>query len=984
MLFRQSAVRELTRETVTEAWDVMPEDIMAVFLGSGALAAGFDATGMQGLNFRIGQYPDTASVTHPDMLIRDNLHLYHSDALSRHYRQRREPPGPTRPDWVPMPLGWLDYIVEIDGRAYDTAAIKRHARDWRRTFTPRTGLAETSFTLAGVRLRWRCDIAPDAGAFDFAFDAEADRPVDLALTVRCHQTLRDGQPLASGGLDTTVADEHVRRSWRASTETSTEVVHRPVTITWTLACADEARGAEADDRIELRWAGQGQNLGTGIRVVCGSDRTDTHTEEYAAEQVRLLRDRGIEAALDSAATAWSGFADEGLDFEIGDPEKELLTLQQQYLLRAGQSWFNGLFSGNLWSQRFHGRTYWDAFFMADGMLRTGRVEQVRQFADWLVRTMRPDGRPHMWMTHWDGTPGTLGDTAAWFVNLNFANVQIRLYEHTHDSEDLKERAFPYLHRVAAFILDEVLGRDGEGWTLVGQTAHDVGQGDREAAKQRGVLALTAAVLGRCADYGEALGHDDQTVRTCREIADYFRDHPIDLSEPGMWDMRIPYMGDVEPFADMAGWWRYVYDYFEHLPAATYHLMPWWAASSATSLSIAGGLELEANAGATELALRCQDDATDYVCGAGYFNERLYEMQTGGFAPFLPASGAWLSSIGAMLAQGSTWDNVVNVGVNLPRRWRYQRLTYRGVTTFNGARVSGRYDPYRHAFTVDVNRDAVLRVRIPGRMEGEPARVECDGGAVADFDVEADECVRFAVTAGRHEVSVTRDLERKTDVIVVEPFFHGKELVKLAEDAGQSVRWLRDYATLKDVKDRAKVIVVNVSWVALPGEVVAELRSAAEAGAAIVGMCHAGMPDQDRAFGELVGVDAKPTEPWQFTETDRTYRLTDAGRERLVGVPDELQLPATQVYAADPADDVDVLAVDHTQGDAPAVTRRPVGRGSVWWLAPGNQSSNRRRSGNVTRRTILYGDSTANYADRGWLSCPDFQTLFQAVISAAKQ
>jgi hypothetical protein len=226
------------------------------------------------------------------------------------------------------------------------------------------------------------------------------------------------------------------------------------------------------------------------------------------------------------------------------------------------------------------------------------------------------------------------------------------------------------------------------------------------------------------------------------------------------------------------------------------------------------------------------------------------------------------------------------------------------------------------------------------------------------------------------------MNRPSDVLVVEPFSHGKQLVELAEMEGHTVRWLRDYAALDKLLSDTKVIIFNVSWVATPGEIVAQLHHAARNGKAVVGMCHSGIPDQDRHFGELTGVNATPTEPWQFTETQRVYQLTDRGRRVLRGLPEPMHLPATQIYTAEPADDVQVLVTDRSTDNVPAVTRRTVGQGSVWWMAPGNQSSNRQPAGNITRRTILYGDSTANYAERNWLTNEDFQRLFRSVINAA--
>ena len=75
MLFRQSSVSELTRDTVLERSERVRRDIYPLLLGSGVFTLATDATGMQGLNSRIPQYRESYSFEHNGFLIENNLRV---------------------------------------------------------------------------------------------------------------------------------------------------------------------------------------------------------------------------------------------------------------------------------------------------------------------------------------------------------------------------------------------------------------------------------------------------------------------------------------------------------------------------------------------------------------------------------------------------------------------------------------------------------------------------------------------------------------------------------------------------------------------------------------------------------------------------------------------------------------------------------------------------------------------------------------------
>jgi hypothetical protein len=133
VIFRHSAVTALTRETVTEEAARLPVDIHPALVGTGRLGLALDATGLQGLNTFIGHHPDGHSLEHTGWLSEKHLHLYRDRALSLHYAQAVDRGlGFNNPDkgyFSLLPLGWLEYDIEIDGHRYDTTALRRDARD---------------------------------------------------------------------------------------------------------------------------------------------------------------------------------------------------------------------------------------------------------------------------------------------------------------------------------------------------------------------------------------------------------------------------------------------------------------------------------------------------------------------------------------------------------------------------------------------------------------------------------------------------------------------------------------------------------------------------------------------------------------------------------------------------------------------------------------------------------------------------------------
>ncbi len=973
-MFRYSSIAELTHDHVIERWHRLPRDLHTVLLGSGELALAVDGTGMQGLNSRRQQYRETASTAGSTALSIDALYLYRDEALSEHYDPARLHPlfPGGNGAFSLLPCGWLDYVLEVDEERYEAARLAEDAHDWSRTFSPRTGLLETSFNIGPLRLCITAGLAPDAVEIDFRFTGQSrdGQSHAVALTVRHHLVMREGRALATGGVHTQCDDRMAFRTWHASTATSTARLLRPIELSWALIAQQRAQYAEGADVLSARCETRADAFDLGFRIVSGSDRDGTQGLEHArARAIGFDAARGLEAIAD----AWRAYLAAGAELWIGDPTLEYLTANQQYVLKAGTPWHTGIPLGTLWNRAFAGATFWDSFFASDGMLRSGHLEEVRQFCDWLVRSAAPEGRPHYWMTWYDGTPCSTGDKA-YQVCLAYSQVCIRLYEVTRDAADLRERVFPYLRRVAAYLLDEVLVCNDGRWQLKGEVAGDIDAPSTSAVKETGMLAWVVACVAKCGDYAREVQVDDPVVRQCQAVDAFFRAQPIDLSQPGMWGAWYGYMTGLGPHQDVESYRRYCVETQVKKRFDELALQPWPLHAIGTTYAMLGH---------ADMALMLLPEAVSMMQGIGYSSEVPLDS-SGGISCYPPSSGSWLSLLLTMCAWGSLWDDEVKAGVALPRAWRLRPIRFRDVVTLNGARVSGTVEPTVCEYIVDCRRPMRLRAVLPRRLVGEPLQVVHNGAVLAAPLCEGEHLL-LPLAAGRHTISIARDCAVPTEVLVVEPFSVGCDVAGAIAAGGACVRLLREYDAAPRFMADAKLVLLHVSYVTPPDDVVDALEAAVRKGVVVLTLFHAACPVVTSELAELTGVRARITSNyWDEPSRPHTFQLTAAGRKLLPDLPETTTVPCMLDVAADLLPDVEVLAVE--AGTAtPALTRRRVGAGWVYWYAPGSHMMDRELGklgwNSVRQITAVYGqDVEASWSHPHWAHSADFQATVRAIVN----
>ncbi len=1000
MNFRQSAVTSLSREQVIEEWHKMPDDIQPVYLGSGEITLSVDATGMQGLNTRVTNFRETAAMESPDYPIERNLHLYRDEALSTHYNNEAGL-NPSRPEksFTVMPFGWVEYDLILDGVLYGPHEILKNACAWRRIFRPRDGIVETSFTMGMVKFKWTSGLRRDSVEADFAFTAEAQdyRSHSVELILKCQHQLRDGRAIYTAGLRSVKQSGFVYRSWKASDKTSTAKVKNPIHVSWAWASSETSETGAEENSIWLHWKGDGRKLGAGFRLVFGSDRDDTESEDFARTRARNLREEGVQAGLASITHSWNAFFKNAADIQIGHQEKEYLMALSQYVLRAGGDWHSGLPLGTLWTRKFNGGTFWDSFYAADGMLRCGHTGLVREFCDWLIRTAAPKGRPHMWITWHDGEPATDPDSDKAYINcLAYAGICIRLYETTRSEDDLKSRVWPYLEAVCTYLAEEIFEFTADRkWELKGIVAGDVGIESLNAKEQNDTLMWAVLCMGKYAEYAHTLKVKDKLTRTAAQIAEYFQKNPVKLKKTDLWYAWFPYLCPAGPYADFSTWWdgtdmrlvkkfmvmpgpeKHIFDEPEvclNPLLGTYAGMAWGNFCTSASFSIVG---------LPDLALEFQDGGLKHISGIGYFTECGYETNAGGNSPYIPSSGSFLSCLSLQFVSGSLWNDVVDIALNFPHLWRGQKISWQNIRSINGARVSGVYEPTSIRTTVECERQMKARVRVPYRIAGEPINISLNGRRVR-LDMDEKETILIDLPVGQNTIQIEADLKRSHDVILIECMDQGIKLKKLLEKADCSVRWFRNPDRIRELDKEGQLIVMNVSFVRPAGELSDYILREVQAGANLLLFYHGGVLKRSGDLAVASGVNGDYTDEWNFKGDLIECEYTKSGKRFFDAVESDFSFYRSQAITTSPDADTEVLAYQKGTKNA-VLTRKRYGKGMIYWVASGGTFMDRPETVgwglHFVREYFVYGRTRESLASFKWL---ENDSLMDIVVKITKE
>lgn len=299
--FHFSAATRVEPFRVVESARRMPTDIFPFFLASRVLMVGVDATGMQGLDSHRSEFP-----------------LFHSAMKSAHFQSQL----------LRLPLGWIEYTLEVGGRVYDAKAIASKATDWEREFDLQRGTLRTRYRLAGVPVQIAVWVAPGTVQPVFQFRV-APRVV-------------------------------VRAYWRATLRTGEELF--PVR---------EGPCAEFDvteQVLEPYRVSVGVFGGKPIPGAFGVERTGSGTIwfHFGSSQTGTLKPQRPKRF--SLRPYWRDHA----TISTGDARRDWVYHFSLWLCDMGADMGFGVgCSGNFQPLHLGDRVFWDSHYIADGLLHAG-------------------------------------------------------------------------------------------------------------------------------------------------------------------------------------------------------------------------------------------------------------------------------------------------------------------------------------------------------------------------------------------------------------------------------------------------------------------------------------------------------------------------------------------------------------------------------------------------------------------------------------
>ena len=446
-------------------------------------------------------------------------------------------------------------------------------------------------------------------------------------------------------------------------------------------------------------AAEGITVAVGLYFGCSQAGSGT-LRDAAAALAGYRADAG--AAQAQAQAKWQQYFADAATFSAGDPQLEFVYHTNQYLMAAGADWAHGIPCNYLWNQNFLGSTFWDSYFMVEGMLRAGHVDRIDAGLSAGWRKARGKyGRPYYWIHYYDGEPWA--DDVAYQVMAAHAGSAIRYYEYTRDREALERWVYPIVKSVALYTRDHLIGLHRGLWRFNVIISGDVCGDDNPGTEETGILAWLVVAMAKTVEYGRLLGDDAEVLARLDEVVESTRQNRYDRSTPVLWWAWLPYITGAEPFYDQRAWEKgikaaLVSGGVEHMRYNDIG-QPWGAFSAAVSCLISG---------LPDAGMRYIEEGMHQAYGHGAFCEFRYDHnENAGIAPLPTASGAYLSAIGALFAHGTVWNDDITVLTGLPATWRSRRITFARVRTPNGAMVSGTTGPNEVSLTITTDRPRQL-------------------------------------------------------------------------------------------------------------------------------------------------------------------------------------------------------------------------------------------------------------------------------------
>ena len=653
-MYCDSAKKEVKPYRFVEQATALPKYHLPAYVGSGKCVLSLDATGMQGANnfFQdaYGGIPHAA-----DMYAVGHGIL--AKGVNRFFDARY-----WGEDINTLPYGWLDYVIVVDGQAYEPEDIVQKGSVFMRDIDLKHAEVTTSYILdSKIKVEVRAFIPYGTSSPIFAFRVKShadgryvpDEIHSVQIVTRLHLTVRDGKPLFD-------SVEHC-----ANRFTVTKSGHEEYCLHYLLSNSQGSAVQYSDLTASMEMTVEsGNDWSLWQNVMFSFDA------QNSAHDVDTLRIHHIRY--------WQNYFDSVASIETGDADEEYLFNHSKYLFHMAYNMDYSVQLGHpfYFLGCWQACTFWDTVFVVDALCRLNDRTSMDKIVGYYQRIMRKEGKPFVWMTIYDGHTflDPKKDNAP-LVIAAVAMMAIRHYESFRDSDYLRRYLYPIVERCASYAVEHMFIQNETGkWYVAMPVSNDVVDEEGQEVNQTFTTLWFATVLRKAYQYSVILDTPDERFREISDniylekTADEYLHCKGITAEQWHWASWIPFMlypTEAMPFVDMDLCQKTLdrHTYTDLYMKKQNSWQPWTECIEAQSRN---------RAGRPEEAHRLIREAMGHTFGAGYFSEIGPHQQTVAYPPYVSAHGSFTAAFADQFASGSIWEPKITL-FNMSGRYTERRI-----------------------------------------------------------------------------------------------------------------------------------------------------------------------------------------------------------------------------------------------------------------------------------------------------------------------
>ena len=710
--FNESLVSAITPWQVTESSASFTDAFtFPAYCGSGTLFYGLDASGTQilltGLSSKhIPWYGGTADALYVFHKRMHSTHLFYDD-LGDFTQQ--------------MPLGYITFMVTIDGLELYPAHLFTRGGDWQRVTDLTDGTVVTRYVIdRKIRLTVRHVIPMGSvtPCFRWEVDTADGRAHQVVIRMELKPRLRSGVALWDIAPETFVSDPEGAIVASAVTRRDGPFqAAEDYTIGWGLQMiGGEHRALLRNGRVTLDAArtlqcGPGQSDALECTLCFGTHVTGLARPDAIRKELSAARPFG--EVVRESRSCWTAYFDRVATIDTGDVAADFLFdaalaldcgVPPSFQVVAGCPWW-----GN---SSFH-----DTMYAMRGLLQANAAPEATELIGWLRDACwQKEERPVYWLTRYDGFPLTKAKGDVAFLTVVAYGLITVLYSESQGRDAAStQRTYSMLRHIVRYAATHLLHKVGDTYLMKQAVTQDLlPETEEYLSRQDAFMLLGLRPLFRKAhDYALALDLDTPERTQWLDIADHLHvprdaegfllasDGGCRWAWPFCWipifclspqDPKLPESQIVlwkEHKGELQAWGQFV------------------------SAACAAGWRDGA------LAQRLLDTGIERgACGTGYFSEFFLEghqapaaMGLANLPPFATAHGAYLFAVAELFVRSSVWKPDIELGPLSGSRCASSIWSVNRLRSLNGSLVTMKGSPEHIEGTITSEAGQTLQISI---------------------------------------------------------------------------------------------------------------------------------------------------------------------------------------------------------------------------------------------------------------------------------